>query len=48
MSHKKSKKKKAESSLQIPYQGYNQNQQENSSFGEAHDYKYEDNSNARA
>lgn len=48
MSHKKSKKKKIENASETTYQGYNQNQQENSSFGEEHDYKFEDNSNARA
>lgn len=48
MSRKKSNQKSNQSMQDTSYKGYNQNQQENSSFGEASNPKFEDNSNARA
>ena len=48
MSQKNFKKQPSSKSNKSKNKGYNQNQQENSSFDQMNNFKFEDNSNARA
>ena len=48
MSQKNSRNNQVQNQNKSKNKGYNQNQQENSSFGQMNNFKFEDNSNARA
>ena len=48
MSQKNSRNNQVQNQNKSKNKGYNQNQQENSSFDQMKNFKFEDNSNARA